>query len=141
MLKSKIMSLFAGLLFAVSAFATQQGSVICPSIASAQSEGLTQTAEILEGMYLTYHQSQFDTSATWIFIMGPIMAENEENALDLGNQYLSTMSGTAEAQQDEDGNWFCEYPVADGEEHTVFAIQTDEVLSPFQMNRYLRRSH
>ncbi len=138
MFKAKLVTLLGALVIAGSSFALQK-PIVCPSIGAAQAEGMTLVSEILEGMYLTYHQSQFDTSSTWIFIMGPVMAENEEIALETSNQYLSTMSTTAEPQQDEDGVWVCEYQESGVGEFTVFAIQSEDSFSPFKLNRYLKR--
>lgn len=140
MFKAKLLSLFGGLCLAGSSLAWSQGPVVCPSINAAKAEGMTQAAEIMEGMYLTYHQSKFDTPTRWIFIMGPVIAEDEDVALTESNTFLASMSGTAEPQEDEDGNWVCEYDTTGHEgpeDFAVLAIQADNPIPAFKLYQRL----
>lgn len=134
-------AIFVGsLIMACSSFAFQGQPAACPGMASLQSEGMINSAEILEGMYLTYTQSHYDTNSSWVFIMGPIMAESDEIALSESNQFLTTMSGNPEPTQDEEGNWTCEYDTKN-QDLAAFAIQTEEEMSPGKMNKYLTKVH
>lgn len=137
---SKLAIFISSLIMVGSSFAFQGQPSACPSMASLQSEGMINSAEILEGMYLTYTQSHYDTNSSWVFIMGPIMAESDEIAVSESNQFLTTMSGNPEPIQDEEGNWTCEYDT-NNQELSAFAIQTEEQMSPGRMNRYLKKVH
>ncbi len=140
MFKSKLATFVGALVLAGSSFAIQDKPESCPSITAVQAEGMTSSAEIIEGLYLTYNLSHFDTSSNWVFVMGPVAAETDEMAIEESNQLLTTISGTPTPTQDEEDTWICEYNTG-SQELAAFAILTDDAISPFKMGRYIRRHH
>jgi hypothetical protein len=140
MFKSKLATFVGALVLAGSSFAAQGVPQSCPGINAIQSEGLPNAGEIFQGMYLAYNVSNYATPSNWVFIMGPVMADSEEMALESSNDLLATMSGTPEPQNDNEGNWICEYDT--GEPNVAaLAIQADDMISPLNMARFLRRAH
>ncbi|WP_298626487.1 DUF4949 domain-containing protein [uncultured Legionella sp.] len=140
MFKSKLAIFFGTLIFASSVLAGQDKPDVCPDMPAIQSEGMTNAAEILEGFYLTFHVSHYETPSNWVFIMGGITAESEERAIETSNQILSTMSGSPTPENDGQGSWVCQY-ATNTPELSAFAVQADDMLSPVKMSRYLRKNH
>lgn len=140
MFKTKLAAFVGALILAGSSFAIQDKPDACPSMASIQAEGMTMSAEILEGLYLTYNLSHFDTPANWAFVMGPVAADSDDMAIEQSNELLTTISGNPSPKQDSEDTWVCEYNTG-SQELGAFAILTDEVLSPLKMSRYLRSHH
>lgn len=140
MFKSKLATFVSALVLAGSTFASTEKPAGCPNMTALQSEGLTMAAEILDGMFITYNLSHYNTPSNWVFIMGPVAAASNDNALEEGNKILSTLSGTPDPEEDEDGSWLCAYETG-SEDLAAFAIQTEDMISPLQMNRYLRKGH
>lgn len=137
MFKTKLTALIGALFLAGSSLANQIKPQVCPSVPSIQSEGMPMSAEILEGMYITYNLSHYNTSSNWVFIVGPIAAQNDEMALEEGNKLLSVMSGSPTPEDDGEGNWICQYNT-NSQDIIAFAIEADDMISPLKMMRYLR---
>ncbi|RUR20645.1 DUF4949 domain-containing protein [Legionella sp. km535] len=140
MFKSKLATFVSALVLASSVFAAQDKPEICPGMAAVQAEGMTNAAEILEGLYLTFNLSHYDTSSNWVFIMGAINADSEDIAIEESNQILSTMSGSPTPEDDGEGSWICQYET-NVPEVSAFAVQADDMISPLKMSRYLRKTH
>lgn len=140
MFKSKLATFVSALVLASSVFAAQDKPDVCPGMSAIQAEGMTNAAEILEGLYLTFNLSHYDTPSNWVFIMGAIIAESEDKALEESNQILSTMSGSPTPVDDGEGSWICEYETSNPDV-SAFAVQADDMISPLKMSRYLRKNH
>lgn len=138
LLKSRLMVLMSALIWANFSFANHSQPDACPSINSIQSIGLSMSSEISQGVYLAYNLNHYNSSSNWVFIIGPIMAEDEERAIVEGNKSLSLLSGNPAPVDDGDGNWFCEYDT-NIEDMSAFAIEADDMISPLKMMRYLRK--
>jgi hypothetical protein len=140
MFKSKLATFVSALVLAGSAFAVQDKPDVCPGMPAIQSEGMTNAAEILEGLYLTFNLSHYDTPSNWVFIMGAITAESEDRAIEESNQILSAMSGSPTPEDDGEGSWVCQYET-NNPDVSAFAVQADDMISPLKMSRYLRKNH
>lgn len=140
MFKSKLATLIGALALAGSSFAIPNAPDRCPNIASVQAEGMSMSAEIVEGLYLTYTMSHFDTEANWVFLMGPVIAESDDLAIEQSNQFLSTVSGNPTPVEDGENAWTCEYDTGT-QDYMVLAILTDEIQSPSQLSRFLKKPH
>ncbi|CAM2731698.1 DUF4949 domain-containing protein [Legionella worsleiensis] len=139
MFKSKLATFVSALVLAGSVFAAQDKPEKCPGMAALQAEGMTNAAEIIEGLYLTFNLSHYDTPSTWVFVMGPIDANSEDVSLRHSNEILASMSGTSTPEDDGEGSWLCEYQTrAPGV--SAFAILADDMISPLKMARYLRKT-
>ncbi|HAT1882570.1 TPA: DUF4949 domain-containing protein [Legionella pneumophila] len=137
MLKTKLTAFISAVILAGSSLANQIKPEVCPSVPSIQSEGMSMSAEILEGMYITYNLSHYNTSSNWVFIVGPIAADNDDMALAESNKLLSTMSGSPHPEDDGEGNWICQYNT-ESKDIIAFAIEADDMFSPLKMMRYFR---
>lgn len=104
MLKTQLTAFIGAVILAGSSLANPIKPEVCPSVPSIQSEGMSMSSEILEGMYITYNLSHYNTSSSWVFIVGPIAAENDDMALAESNKLLSTMSGSPHPEDDGEGN-------------------------------------
>ncbi len=140
MFKSKLATFVGAFVLASSVYAAQEPPDACPSMAAIQSEGMTNAAEILEGLYLTFNISHYDTLSNWVFIMGAIAAESEERSIEESNQLLATMSGAPTPEDDGEGSWVCQYETNDPD-IAAFAVQADDMVSPLKMSRYLKKRH
>lgn len=136
--KSTLATFVSALVLTSTAFAIQSSPKVCPSVSAIQAEGMTMAAEMVEGLYLTYNLSHYDTPLNWAFIIGPVNATSDESALEEGNQQLTTLSGTP-SPEESGGAWACEYNTA-SDELVAVAILADETLSPMKMGQYLRRA-
>lgn len=124
-----------------SAFALQEKQpAACPSMNSVKAEGVTLAAEVLDERYVTYNISHYDTSSTWVFIMGPLSAESGNDALVRSNAILATLSADPVPEEDEDNTWICNYYFG-SDAFAAVAIQADDMVSPLRMSYYLRHSH
>ncbi|KGP62457.1 hemin-binding protein [Legionella norrlandica] len=135
--KTKLTAFIGALILASSSLANQIKPNTCPTVTSLQSEGMTMSSEIMEGIYITYNLSHYSTSSSWVFIIGPFIADNEEIALGEGNKLLSTLTGSPTPEDDREGNWICEYNTS-SRDIIAFAIEADDMISPLKMMRYLR---
>lgn len=139
MFKSKLATVVGALVLAGSSFAMHGAPEACPSIASVQSEGMTMAAEILENLYLTYNISHFDTPYDWVFVMGPVHADADDEALEESNEVLTTVSGNPSPEQEGDDSWICQYDTH-SQDIAAFALLTDEAISPLKLSQHLRRN-
>lgn len=140
MFKSRLTTLVSALLVAGSALASHGKPAACPSVESIKAEGITMASEIFDGAYLDYNSSLYDTDTQWFFIMGPVLADSEDAAIVEGNKLLATASGPASPEEDEEGEWVCEYS-SDNSELGMFAVHVDQTPSPMAMSRFLKRKH
>jgi hypothetical protein len=140
MFKSKLAAFVGALILTGSAFAMQDRPQKCPSVTALQSEGVNNATEILEGLYITFNLSHYDTSSNWVFIMGGFLADSEEMAIQESNQVLSAMSGSADPEDDGEGSWICQY---DTNQPGIasYAVQADDMISPLRLYRYLKKNH
>lgn len=138
MFKSKLATLMGAVIFASAAFAATEKAVTCPSLSAIKSEGLSYAEEIYQGLYLTYSMSNYDTDTNWFFLMGPILADSNENAISEGNKVLATLSGNATPEEDEEGDIVCEYNSGNAE-LGVYAVHPQGAMNASKMTRILRR--
>lgn len=130
----KKMAAFAGALtLAGSVFAAQPD---CPSIDAIKAEGLSMASELMENIYLTFHMSTYNSDNGWVFILGPIEADSEDEALDGGNTVLSGMTAPG-IPEEEDGVYACMYDTG-SQDFGAAAILADQQLSPMRMQQFLR---
>lgn len=127
--------IISALLLSNSVFANQDTPDECPAMSAIQREGIIHVTEVIEGYYLTFNLSHYETAFHWVFIMSTMMAESEEMALQKSNQMLGVMSGSPVPMQDNEGNWICEYET-NNPEITAIAIHADDMMTPFKMRRY-----
>lgn len=135
-----IATFISTLAFADSVFADEQSPKFCPSLTAIRAEGMSNAIELVEGIYLTYNLSYYNTATNWGFIIGPINAPSEELAMRHSNKLLAIMNGSPKPEEDDEGNWLCEYQTGNPN-ISAFAINTDDMLSPRHMARYLRHPH
>jgi len=140
MFKSKLATLTGALVLASSTFAMTEKPMACPSLVAIQGEGVTMASEILGDLYLTYNTSNYGTPNDWYFIMGPVSAQSEANALEKANKVLKTMSSIPFPQSDEDGNWVCEYPTG-SQDLEAIAVHPQGTMSPIKMRQFIQHSH
>lgn len=139
MFKTKLATLVGALTLATSAFAAHQAPEACPSVSAIQNEGLSMSIEVMQDMYLAYNLSRYNTESNWVFVIGIINAESDDEALDEGNENLSTLTG-APTPEEEDGSYICEYDTG-SQDLAAFAIQADDMVSPLKMTHYFKKGH
>lgn len=139
-LKSRLIAFAGALVMAGSSFAAFEGPTACPSVGAIKAEGLVMAEIMMNGIYLTYNLSPYDTTENWLFVIGPVMSDSDDEALDEGNKMLDKLSGTPIPQNIEDESWACIYNI--GYENTfAVAFQSDSMLSLSKVKHYLNKKH
>lgn len=83
-------------------------TLTCPSVNSIKSEGLTGASEFI--YYYVYHNSKYDSQRPWCFVMMHFDTETADEAIQLGNNFLSKLSGNPTPDYtDAAGNAICHY--------------------------------
>lgn len=105
---TKCLIFFSAFTLINSTYAFSEKPTACPGAKAIQEEGLLGVLPYLKNRYMVYNTSSFGTTSHWMFYMGPINANSDENALKMGKKLLSTLSG-APFPEGHDGDWFCKY--------------------------------
>lgn len=101
-----ILSLIHQTGFAQSAFIPEQ----CPELTSLKAIPLTDVYySSNDKNYQPYHIDYYDTSSKWLFAVWVDDIRTEEEALSLGNQYLSSLYGNPVPVGDGKGGYTCLY--------------------------------
>lgn len=136
MLHSKLATFTAALILAGSVFAGQKN--ICPDINDIKAEGLSMAEKMGDTVYIAFNISNYNTDAEWGFVVAPLQANSEEEAIITGNQILSTLS--AAGIPEEHGNTvICDYKT-DIENFAAVAIKDDGRVIPSKL-KYLLKKH
>lgn len=132
--KAKIASLMSALILAGSAFASQE---ICPDLAEIQAEGLN-IAESLFGFYFTMNMSTYNTDTNWGFIIAPIEAGSDDEALEIGNDILNNMSAHGIPEYDQD-TIICSYET--GVPGILAIAAQQSYLNSMKLRQYIQKGH
>ncbi len=65
---------------------------VCPKVSLIQQKGVTRTLEIDTNLYFGGHVSHYKMDKEWIFIIGPVKANSEEEVLRITNAMLPGLS-------------------------------------------------
>jgi hypothetical protein len=132
----KKLATFAGALtLASSVFAAKPA---CPSIDAIKSEGLSMASQLMENLFLTFHMSTYNSDNSWVFILGPVVAESEDGALEDGNVMLSMMNSQGVPEEDQD-MYGCVYDTG-SQDFGAAAILADQQMSPMRMRQFLHHA-
>lgn len=115
MFKSKLIPLIASLIITGSSFAAKVGddAIICPSVESIKSLGVSMPEVVGFNSYIVYNMSNYDTDNVWAFVIGLIPAESDDDAVNQANDALTTLSGNPEPI-DYSGHIMCDYNIGSG---------------------------
>lgn len=137
LLKSKWFIFVSALVCMSNTFATKElPTLICPSASAIQEGGLAGSIPFFNRNYMTYTISRYDTSSNWTFVMGPIAAKSEKNALDKGLRLLTTVSGNPSPQQSEEGEWACLYHT-ENSKVVAAAVLSEGTIFPSKLSNLL----
>mgnify|MGYP000246312774 CR=1 FL=1 len=129
MLRAKLAAFASGLILAGSAIASNG---ICPELNAIQAEGISNAMEVY-GIYAAYQLSDFNTDTSWGFLIAPIDANSEEDAIDLGNDILNGMTAPGVLMQEG----ICQYET---DIPGVYALaMQDELPTAAKLRQYIRR--
>lgn len=109
----------------------------CPNISVIQAEGLSQAEAFKSNYWGAFQISSYRLKELWAFIIIPIEANNEHQAIQKGNETLQNVSGAPSPQSDAD-DWFCEYH-APGDYYAI-AVANPYDLSPTKIAHKFNRS-
>jgi hypothetical protein len=138
LLKSKWFIFVSALVCMSNTFATKELPLACPNASAIQEGGLMGSIPFFNRSYMTYTISSYDTSSNWTFVMGPIVAKSEKNALDKGLHLLTTLSGNPSPQQSEEGDWACLYHTKNPKV-VAAAVLSEGTISPSKLRNLLSR--
>jgi len=134
-LRSKIAAFAASLILSGSVFASE---AVCPDLGDIQAAGVYMASSIYGNIYAAFSIDQFNTDSTWAFAIGPVVADDEEDAVDNANEILSNMSSPGVLMQDGTDR-VCQYDTANPYIYAV-AVRGDMV-SPNTLKSYLNKAH
>lgn len=136
MMFNKLASVSCALLFAGSVYAAPM--TMCPNINEIKAEGIDMALPMMGDVYLSYHTSFYNTENNWLFAIGPIQAESDEEAIDIGNEVLEGMN--ASAIPEENGNDIvCIYETGDPD-FVAVAVTNDSMISPSKLKHYIQKA-
>lgn len=115
MFKSKIIPLIASLIFAGSALAAKinDETIVCPSVNALKSAGVVMPEVVGFNSYIVYNLGQYGTENNWVFVVGLIPAESDDDAINQANDALATLSGNPEPEEYRE-NLMCNYDIGSG---------------------------
>lgn len=100
------------ILFSPLSFSQPTAPDKCPSVAQIQAEGLTVAEMIDTDQWFLAHDSQYDTSVTWEFILFVVNGNTEDEAFLNGSKILRKLSGNP-TPESHAGIWGCDYDLGD----------------------------
>lgn len=127
MFKAKLATFASALILTGTTFS---GSEVCPDLSAIQAEGLSMSMQVY-GFYAAYQLSNFNTDTNWGFIIAPVEAESEDEAVEHANEILNSM--TAPGVFIDQG--VCNYDTGVPNIYAL-AIQ-DEFPSPLKLRQYI----
>lgn len=127
MFKAKLATFASALILTGTTFA---GSEVCPDLSAIKAEGLSMSMQVY-GFYAAYQLSNFNTDTNWGFIIAPVEAESEDEAVEHANEILNSM--TAPGVLIDQG--VCNYDTGVPNIYAL-AIQ-DEFPSPLKLRQYI----
>lgn len=113
-------------------------AVECPSVSALKGEGLTMAQMVFPYMYLDYHISKYGTEDIWLFGLGPVEAQDSEEALDKGNALLTKLSGDPDPEKDQEGAITCTYSLGEKDEYMAVAFLSLDSVNP-HINSYFHK--
>lgn len=133
---SKLASFAGSLLLAGSVFASP---VVCPTIDDIKAEGITMAEQIANNVFLSYHVSHYNTDATWGFLIAPVFAESNDEAIGFGNEVLGSMSSPG-LPDEQAGLTICSYETGRSDIFAA-AIKDSSTISPLKLKQYFKKAH
>jgi hypothetical protein len=124
-LKSILPVLASALFVSAVSFAAPTIPSQCPDAQAIQDEGISDVEKMRKNLFFGYTISEFDTDTNWYFIIGPITAKTNDEAMDGATDLLTMMSGSPSPETEED-IVYCQYDMPD-EEHVAVAITVDSM--------------
>ncbi|USQ12793.1 DUF4949 domain-containing protein [Legionella lytica] len=127
MFKAKLAAFTSALILAGTTFASSE---VCPDLSAIQAEGFSMSMQVY-GVYAAYQISDFGTDENWGFVMAPVEADSEEEAVENANDILNSM--TAPGVLIDTG--VCNYDTGVPDVYAV-AIQ-DEFPTPLKLRQHI----
>lgn len=135
MLRAKLAAFAGALILAGTAFANQEA---CPKLGAIQAEGVSMAMPIFSSLYGAYQLSTYNTDSYWGFVIAPIDAESENDAVEYANDILSDMTAPGVAEE-VDGSLMCTYDTGHSD---IYAIAVNTMfVSPMQLKQLIHRAH
>lgn len=128
--------LLSSLLFAGSASAALD---VCPSIDDIREEGVSMSEAIAENVYMTYQLSDYYTDSSWGFLIAPITADDNDDAIDQANGILDQMSAPGVAIETS-GMLVCTYETGVDKVFAA-AIRDDYAVTPAKLKQFFKSRH
>lgn len=124
-LKSKLALLVSGLSLSFSVFSFSSQPDTCPSAGAIKSEGLSMIIDLQSQAYSGFNYSHYGTNENWLFAIGVLYGDNEEEAYSSGIKLLSTLSGKPVPEEVEPDIWACIYELPNNPNEVAVALRTD----------------
>lgn len=136
MMLNKLVSLLGAVLLTGSVYASQEQS--CPNINDIKAEGVSMAEEIMANLFLSYNISNYNTQSTWGFVMAPIDANSNEEAIEISNKVLEGMSSPGIPEESDGNDFVCLYNTG-RQDMVAAAINADHMISPSKLKHYIQK--
>ncbi|GGI92745.1 DUF4949 domain-containing protein [Legionella impletisoli] len=135
--KSLLTTLIASSAISLSAHAIPlHNPLVCPKAQDIKAEGLFMGYHVFMGLYFTVKQSHYNTEHNWLFGIGPIDADNEEEALNKGRALLPKLSGNPVPGKITKNEWGCAYTI--NQDYLAVAVLADDAPSPLKLKQFFK---
>lgn len=124
---SKAASFVGAMTLAATTFAGVHQVERCPGVDAIRSQGISVVLPIDFDLFVGMEASDYDTSESWAFLIGPLLADSDTDALEQANDALNTLSGSP-LPEDDDGLIVCEYNTGN-DELLAFAVYADDFIT------------
>lgn len=130
MFRAKIAAFAGALILAGTAFANQE---MCPELSDIQAEGISMAMPML-GFYTAYQISNYNTDSNWGFVIAPVEADSDNEAIEIANDILSEMTAPG-VLQDYEGYALCTYET--GVPNIYAAAVQDDFPTPLKLRQII----
>lgn len=137
MLKKLVLLSFTILLSQFALAKPQSKPEQCPNINVVQAVGLTRAEGLVDApnLYAIFELSHFGLKALWEFVVIPVEAYDEIDAIKKGNDLLKNVSSSPSPEGSSERGWFCLYA---GSENTPM-VYADTGGSEMSHNTFINK--
>ncbi len=111
---------------------------VCPSLDDIKAEGITMSERIAMNLFFAYNISSYNLDGVWGFVIAPIEADSNDEAIENANDVLNTMTGSGSVEENEENQLICMYNTGNPDLMAA-AVKTDMMMSPNQLRKIAQK--
>ncbi|WP_133130185.1 DUF4949 domain-containing protein [Legionella yabuuchiae] len=138
-LKTALTTFIGCLAISVSAHAIPfKNPLVCPKVEDIKAGGVVMGYQLFADFYFAINQSRYNTDHNWVFGIGLIDADNEDDALVKGAALLSKLTGNPLPSKLDGDEWGCMYNKIDNQ-YMAVAVVADDATSPLKLKSFFKK--